>query len=159
MATKAKEQVEKTVVDKEQKKEAVSVIDLLLGTDTGKVKLPTKQIEISRLTGLYGTPFHIVLQALSPDKWEELQDMTLEIKGKDVDLDTTLLQLFVLIESVLDINGKPLFKSKELMKHFDAVTPKELVKKILLPGEILSIYGEVSELSGFGDTAVTEVKN
>lgn len=38
-------------------------------------------------------------------------------------------------------------------------TPKDLVRAILLSGEIAKIYGEISELAGFGDNAVKEVKN
>ena len=33
------------------------------------------------------------------------------------------------------------------------------VRAILLSGEIAKIYGEISELAGFGDNAVKEVKN
>ena len=140
-------------------REAVNVLDLLLGSDIGEIKLPTKVVEITRLSELYGKPFMLTCKALSPDKYEEVQDMALDVKGKDVDLDVNLLQIFVTLEGVVDEAGKPMFKNKDLMAKFKAHTPKELVRKILLSGEITSIYSEIAKLSGFGDDAVKEVKN
>lgn len=142
-----------------EKKEAVNVLDLLLGSDIGEINLPTKQLEITRLSELYGAPFVITCRALSPEKYEEVQDMAVSVQGKDVDLDVSLLQIFVTIEGVVDHNGKPMLKNKDLMAKFKVKTPKELAKKLFLSGEIANIYGEISQLTGFGDNAVTEVKN
>ena len=151
--------VEKKV--EETKKAPVNILDMLLGADVDKVKLPTKQYEIKRLSDAFGSPFVVTLKACSAEKWEELQDMALDIKGKDVELDTNLMQTFIVMESTyLDENATQLlFKNKDLMSKFKAASPKDLVKKILLSGEIISVYGMVAELSGFGDDAVTEVKN
>ena len=140
-------------------KEAVNVLDLLLGSDIGEIKLPTKQMEITRLSKVFGVPFVITVSALSPDKYEEVQDMAVSVKGKDADIEISLLQLLVVMEGVMDPSGKPMFKNKDLMTKFKASTPKELVRKLFLSGEIASIYGEIAELSGFGDNAVTEIKN
>lgn len=140
-------------------KEAVNVLDLLLGSDLGIIKLPTKQVEISRLTQAFGTPFIVTCRALSPEKYEEVQDMAVKVSGKDVDLDVNLLQTFVVIEGVVDGDGNPMMKNKDLLTKFKAQTPKELVKKLFLSGEIANIYGAISELSGFGEDAVKEVKN
>lgn len=140
-------------------KEAVNVLDLLLGSDIGEIKLPTKQMEIIRLSGVFGAPFIITVSALSPDRYEEVQDMAVSIKGKDADIEVSLLQVLVVMEGVMDPNGKPMFKNKDLMAKFKASTPKELVRKIFLSGEIANIYGEIASLSGFGEGAVKEVKN
>jgi hypothetical protein len=45
------------------------------------------------------------------------------------------------------------------MSKFKVSNPKDLARKILLSGEIAKLYGEISELSGFGDDAIKEVKN
>lgn len=142
-----------------EQKEAVNVLDLLLGSDIGEIKLPTKDIEVKRLSEVYGAPFIITCKALTPDKYEEVQDMALAVTGKDVDIDFNLLQLFVTIEGVVGKDGKPMMKNKDLMAKFKAQTPKELVRKIFLTGEIANIYGTIAELSGFGDNAIKEVKN
>lgn len=146
-------------VDEAVEKEAVNVLDLLLGSDIGEIKLPTKSMEITRLSGVFGAPFVITVSALSPDRYEEVQDMAVSVKGKEADIEISLLQILVVMEGVVDTNGKPMFKNKDLMAKFKASTPKELVRKILLSGEIASIYGEIASLSGFGEGAVTEVKN
>lgn len=156
MATNTKKTEVEEIVEK---KAPLNILDALLGSDADKVKLPTKEIELTRLSELYGAPFYVTLQAVSASKWEELQDMALSIEGKDVELDSNLLQLFVVLESTLDAEGNHLFKNKELIKHFGVVTPKDLIKKILLSGEILNIYSQVSDLSGFGDGSVVAVKN
>lgn len=143
----------------QEQKEAVNVLDLLLGSDIGEIKLPTKQVEISRLTQAYGSPFIITCKALTPEKYEEVQDMAVAVKGKDVDLDVSLLQLFVVIEGVVDANGKPMLKNADLMKKFKAQTPKELARKLFLSGEITNIYTHIATLTGFGENAVNEVKN
>lgn len=145
--------------DLQEQKEAVNVLDLLLGADVGEIKLPTKQIEITRLTEVFGASFILTCKALSPDKFEEVQDMAVSIKGKDADIEVSLLQLLVVMEGVVDSSEKPMFKNKELMTKFKAPSPKELVRKILLSGEITQIYQTISTLSGFGDNAVKEVKN
>jgi len=60
---------------------------------------------------------------------------------------------------LLGEDGKPLFKSAELRSKFKVPTPKDVVRKILLSGEITAVYTEIAKLSGFGDGAVKEVKN
>lgn len=159
MATNTKKITEEQIEEVEETKEAVNVLDLLLGSDIGEIKLPTKEMEITRLSGVYGSPFVITVSALSPDRYEEVQDMAVSVKGKDADIEISLLQILVVMEGVVDSTGKPMFKNKNLMAKFKANTPKELVRKLLLSGEIASIYGEIASLSGFGEGAVREVKN
>ena len=159
MATNAKKVVNEQVDETVEIKEAVNVLDLLLGSDIGEIKLPTKEMEITRLSGVFGAPFVITLSALSPDRYEEVQDMAISVKGKEADIDISLLQVLVVMEGVVDHSGKPMFKNKDLMAKFKASTPKELVRKLLLSGEIATIYGEIASLSGFGEGSVKEVKN
>ena len=160
MATTKKTTAEVEVVEEQETKKApLNVLDTLLGSDLNKIELPKKKLELKRLSEIYGAPFYVIVQAISASKWEELQDRALKIEGKDVDIDTHLLQIFVVLECVLDEHGKQLFKNMDVVKHFECVTPKDLVKKLLLSGEIMSIYTFVSDLSGFGDGSVSEVKN
>lgn len=159
MATNIKKSSVEQVEEIPVTKDAVNVLDLLLGSDIGEIKLPTKEMEITRLSGVFGAPFIITVSALSPDRYEEVQDMAISVKGKDADIEISLLQLLVVMEGVLDPNGKPMFKNKDLMAKFKASTPKELVRKLLLSGEIANIYGEIANLSGFGESAVKEIKN
>lgn len=159
MATKVTNTTEKVEVVETEKKAAVNVLDLLLGADADKIKLPTSQVEITRLSEALGDPFILTCQTLTPEKYEEVQDMALSVSGKDVDLDVSQLQLFTVMEGVVDAEGKPLFKSKELRDKYKVPTPKEVVKKVLLSGEIVAVYTVIAKLTGFDDTAVKQVKN
>lgn len=151
-------QVNDTAEEK-QVKEPVNVLDLLLGSDIGAIKQPQKEVEITRLSELFKAPFIVVCEAITPAKYEEVQDLAVVVKGKDVELDMNMLQLFIVIEGVKDQQGKLLFKNKDLMSKFKTPTPKELCRKLLLSGEITSLYKHISELSGFNDDAVAEIKN
>ena len=154
--------------EKEEGKNVVNMLDLLLGADLGKIKMPHKDMEISRLSEAFGAPFVVRCVALSQDKHEELQDLAVDIKGKDVDLDVNKLQILTVIEGVEStipnekgerISGGSLLKNNELKEKFGVPTPKDLAKKLFMPGEIAKLYNAISELSGFSDKAVTEVKN
>ena len=63
------------------------------------------------------------------------------------------------IMTVLAGVKEPNLKNKELMEKFNAPTPKELLQKLLLSGEITNLYNVISELSGYGPDSVAEVKN
>lgn len=157
--TEINEVTEMENTEEKVEKQPMNIMDLLLGSDIGEIKLPSKQVEITRLSELYGSPFILTVSAISPDKYEEIQDMAVSIKGKDADIEIQLFQILVLMEGVIAPDGKPMFKNKELMLKFGAKTPKELIRKILLSGEIANIYSEISSLSGFGEGSVKEVKN
>jgi hypothetical protein len=125
-------------------------------------------MEISRLSEAFGVPFVVRCEALTPDKYEELQEISVTIKGKDVDMDVNTFQTFSVIEgvkaTVTDENGERkaaglLLKNKDLMSKFKAQTPKELCKILFLSGEVSTLYKTISELSGFSETAVKELKN
>ena len=45
------------------------------------------------------------------------------------------------------------------MDKFKVYTPKDLIRKILLAGEIVTLYNIIGELSGFDGGAVEEIKN
>lgn len=151
--------LEEIAVEESKAKEPVNVLDLLLGSDVGAIKQPQKEVEIHRLSEIFGAPFVVVCEAITPDKYEEVQDLSVVVKGKDVEIDMNLLQIFVVMEGVKDQSGKLLFKNKDIMAKFKAPTPKELCRKLLLSGEITSLYRHISDLSGFGDDAVSEIKN
>ena len=136
-----------------QKKEAKNALDLLLGVDIGVVAKPRKEIHMPRLSKQLGQDVVFTIEALSADQFETVQDNALKISGKNVDVRVTEMQIFTLIEGVVE----PSFKNKELRNKFGAPTPKELVKKLLISGEIQYLYQEITALSGFGDE--DDIKN
>ena len=95
MAVKKNTEVENVEVTETVEKEAVNVLDLLLGSDLGTIKQPHKDMEITRLSEALGAPFVVRCEALSPDTYEEVQENAIKINGKDVDLDMNKLQMLL----------------------------------------------------------------
>lgn len=137
-----------------------NIIDLLLAAEDSKFQRPSREVEIKRLSDVLGEKFVVKCEAISVDTYEEIQEqtMTIDDEGKP-DVNFNDMQLFTVMEGVVDDEGKKLFFNKELQKKFGAPTPKELVRKLLLSGEISKLYNTISDLSGFGKKSVEEVKN
>lgn len=135
----------------------MNTLDLLLKSDLSKVRRPIKVVEIKRLSDSLGESVLFKCEALDAEKFNEIQENALSIneKGEFENINTSELQIFSIIEGVKEPN----LKSKELMNMFGAPTPKELVKTLLLPGEISNLYNVISDLSGFTKDAVSEIKN
>lgn len=131
----------------------MNTLDLLLGMDEAKLKKPVKEVEIKRLSEITGQKTIFSIEAISPIKMEEIQDFSIDMKTKNINVGE--MQILTVIEGIKDPN----LKSKELMEKFQVYTPKDLIRKILLPGEILTLYNMIGELSGFDGGAVEEVKN
>jgi len=128
-------------------------LDMLLKLDRSKIKKPEKSVEIKRLSELSGSPVIFICEAVMPDKMQEIQDMVLDVKAQNVDVNE--MQLLTILAGVKE----PSLKDKDLMDKFGVPTPKELILKLFLPGEISNLYGIISGLSGYGADSVTEIKN
>lgn len=110
------------------------LVDMLMRPDTPNVQkdLPRADYELVRLSELYGEPFVLQLKAVPYAKALELQQM------EEYEVQTVL---------VGDDSG--IWKDAELQADKGAATPAELVKLLLLPGEIRSISVAVEQLSGY----------
>lgn len=121
----------------------MNTLDLLLNANLSELKTPTKEVKIKRLSEVLNTDVVFKVRAISYDRRQEL------IESNDKDFD-----LHIVLEGVQEPN----LRSKELMEKYNAVTPIETIKKLLLPGEIHDLYTEVSKLSGFGVDTIEEIK-
>lgn len=121
----------------------MSMLDLLLKKDPKEFEIPEKTVYLPRLAELLGGDGAVTIRALSFDRIEEIN---------------RLHQNEVEVWAVLNAVKDPDFRSEALMKHFGAVTPVELVKKILRPGEIQGLYSKISEHCGYGRTVVEDIK-
>ena len=127
----------------------INIVDLLLNADTENLERPSTIVELKRLSTIFGQEFKVMCRALTISKDEE-----------KTDIDLPEMQMLTIIEGVCDLDGKLLFKNKELMDKFKAPTPKELARKLLLPGEITNLYRILQDVMGYGKNAVIEeVKN
>ncbi len=129
-----------------------NTLDLLLASNLDKITRPAKEVEIKRLSGLTGGKVIFSCEALTTDEFFDIQETVSRSKSENV---INEIKLFTLLKGV----KSPDLKSKELMDKFDVPKPTEVVKKLLLPGEIQDIYDIISSLSGFGEDAVEEIKN
>lgn len=139
----------------------MSLIDKLLQADAGKLtEKPTEKIEIPRLSKLLKCKFEVEVQALDAHRHAEIQRQGINLgkKGGIKDLNLYDMKVLTLLAGVKDPN----LKDPALLSHFSASTPKDLIGKLFLPGEIDDLYSKINELSGYEDDADEideEVKN
>jgi hypothetical protein len=134
----------------------MNVMELLLKADAQQLKLPTRKVEIPRLSTLFNDKAIFTCQALSPSRYNEIQAEAADFtNGKIRGIDMGEVQMATVLAGVIDPN----LKDKEIMTHFNVPTPSELVKKLLLPGEIVTLFNVISEISGFGEDVIKEIKN
>lgn len=127
----------------------MNIIDLLLETDVEKLQAKhNKNYEIKRLSKALGEKFIITCYALT---YEQVAHVV-EISNNNIDM-----KLNTVLETCR-IEGKR-FNNKELMDKFGVVTPKDLLSKLFLPGELFELYELIRDLSGYSNDAVKEVKN
>jgi hypothetical protein len=129
----------------------MNAIEKLLKLDTNKLQLPTKKVEVERLSKLTGGKFILKLQAVSAPETESIRDMA----TKNDEVNILEVRKGIILAGVKEPN----LRDETLRKHFGSATPYDLIDKLFLPGEIEAIYDQISKLSGYDDGAVAEVKN
>lgn len=119
----------------------MNIVDLLLKVDANEVKMP--EGEHTMLCRKMHQEFTFPIKAIDPQIMCEIQERAIDLtKGEVNKIDTFKLKAHTIIE------GCNTFKNKDLMKHFGAPTPIELVKKLLLNGEMDALNNAISELNG-----------
>ncbi|WP_407312044.1 phage tail assembly chaperone [Desulfosporosinus sp. SB140] len=133
----------------------MNLVEQLLKIDAGLIETPSKVITIQ--SKKLKEPLDFPCKAVDPEKYAEIQEGAVEIRKGDVKkINMYALKTLIVIEGCPEV-----FKSKEVMDHFGAPTPKELVKTLLLSGEIDDLYNGINELSGYEKDAEDEetIKN
>ena len=122
-----------------------SILDTLLGAEIPNVEkeLPTARYKVDRLSQAAGREVVFTLRALPYGKVHDLERLT-----QDAD-----------VQILLSGCTEPDLKDTRLLERFGAVTPADVVKRMLLPGEIADLSAAVERLSGYRRATITEVKN
>lgn len=122
-----------------------SVLDLLLGGSIPNVEkdLPTATYKVDRLSALAGHDVVFTLKALPYGKVHDIERFT-----QDVDVN-------ILLAGCVEPN----LKDERLQAKFGGATPADVVKKMLLAGEITDLSQAIEKLSGYRRLTITEVKN
>ena len=126
----------------------MSLIDKLLQMDKAKLmEMPTKEVELPRLSELTGESFKVKCKAIDGEKYADIQRSAIDLnkKGALRNINLYEMQVLTLIEGVVE----PSMKDERLLGYFGVVTPKELVKKLFLAGEIAELSNVITELSGY----------
>lgn len=121
------------------------LLDLLLRPEVQNVgqNLPTKKVRMKRLSKVLKQDVVFTIRALPYGSVEV-------IKQSDGDR-----SLNAVLAGLVD----PDPKDEKLNKKFNAVTPKEMLKHMLLPGEIDDLSIQIELLSGYRGATIEEVKN
>lgn len=120
----------------------MNTLDLLLKSEIPNP--PEKEIKLKRLSKACGGDVIFKLRALSYSR-------VAEIKNLHADGD---MEVHIMLAGVVS----PDLKSDELKRKYNSVTPVEMIKVMLLPGEIEDISREIEKLSGYRMTTVEEIK-
>lgn len=130
-----------------------NIVEELLKIDLGEVEIPkeTKKIYLKKLK----KEFSFECVALDAEKANEIRMKSIDLTSGTVDdIDMFKLQAYTVIEGC-----KNVFKNKDLMKHFNAPTPIELVRRLLLDGELTELSNTITELSSYQEVKDNEIKN
>lgn len=131
----------------------MNIVEKLLKIDAGQLEMPKKTIKIFCKKIKQELEFEI--NAIDPERLANIQKQSLNIKKGDV----AISDLYTL-KTLIILEGCPVFKDKSLMQHFGVPTPKELIKKLLLSGEIDKLYNEIWDLNEFNEEKTDEeIKN
>ena len=96
------------------------------------------------------------IEAINPEKATEIQQKAIKIENGNVsDIDVYKTKVLTIME------GCPMFKDKALREHFKCPTPKELINKLLLKGEVDDLVDAINNLSDLKkiEKAEDEIKN
>ena len=126
----------------------MSLIDKLLQMDKAKLmEMPTREVEMPRLSDLTGEPFKVTCKAIDGERYADIQRSAIDLNKKGGLRNINLYEMQVL--TVIDGVVEPSLKDERLLGYFGCVTPKELVKKLFLAGEIAELSNVITELSGY----------
>lgn len=130
--------------------------DILMGLDADKLtEVPTRELKVPRLSRLAGVEFTVKVKAIPAKRFTELVS---GIREKNGEVDTSKAyeaNVKIALAGMVD----PSMKDKDLMEKFGCSTPMQLIEKIFKGGEIGAIADTITELSGFSENTVEEVKN
>lgn len=106
------------------------------------------QVEVVRLSAAFGEPFIVTCAPISQKQLAYVAEAAKNIQEQRIH--------FVL--ECCRVEGKK-FTDKAFLDWTGCLKGEEVVKKLFRTGEISGLYNKVSELSGYGEDAIKELKN
>ena len=132
----------------------MNIIDKLMKIDAGTLETPkaVHKMFVKKI----GEELEFEIEAINAEKATEIQQKAIKIENGNVsDIDVYKTKVLTIME------GCQMFKDKELREHFKAPTPKELINKLLLKGEVEDLVDAINNLSDLKkiEKAEDEIKN
>ena len=132
----------------------MNIIDKLMKIDAGTLETP-KAVHKMFVTKV-GEVLDFEIEAINAEKATEIQQKAIKIENGNVsDIDVYKTKVLTIME------GCQMFKDKALREHFKCPTPKELINKLLLKGEVEDLVDAINNLSDLKkiEKAEDEIKN
>ena len=132
----------------------MNIVDKLIKIDAGTLETP-KAVHKMFVTKV-GEVLEFEIEAINAEKATEIQQKAIKIENGNVsDIDVYKTKVLTIME------GCPMFKDKALREHFNCPTPKELINKLLLKGEVEDLVDAINNLSDLKkiEKAEDEIKN
>lgn len=133
----------------------MNIVEQLLKIDAKEIEMPKGEHKM--FCKKLGKELVFQIEAIDPERVARNQERAIDLsKGEISNIDTYSLKVLNIVE------GCPMFKDAGLQEHFGVPSPKDLVKKLLLSGEMDSLSNAINELNGVleSDAEVEkEIKN
>ena len=132
----------------------MNIIDKLMKIDAGTLETPkaVHKMFVKKI----GEELEFEIEAINAEKATEIQQKAIKIENGNVsDIDVYKTKVLTIME------GCTMFKDKALREHFKEPTPKELINKLLLKGEVEDLVDAINNLSDLKkiEKAEDEIKN
>lgn len=114
----------------------MDILKELLGVSIRKNK--TQQVKMLMLSERAGKDMIFTVRELSYNEIKNILDMAVNNPTADI-------KMHIVLKGVVEPN----LKNKELLQHYNAPTPAELLPKILSAGEITELSDIIQKLSGY----------
>ncbi len=130
-----------------------NIVDLLLKIDANEVKMPTGEHEM--FCKKLGEKLNFEIKAIDAEVVSEISEQCIDMTGGEFrEIDTYKLKVKTIVE------GCDLFRNKELQAHFNVLNSDELVKKLLLSGEMDALQSAINGLNEVQkEDKIEEIKN
>ncbi|CZR82949.1 phage portal protein [Clostridium sp. HMSC19D02] len=119
----------------------MNTVEKLLNMDAGKLKMPSSIFELycKKLDDI----LEIECNAIDPERFDEIRMNSMDVDSGNLEnINVYELKVNTILESC------PMFRNMEVVENLGLATPKDLLKKLLLAGEIDNLYEEVNKVNG-----------
>ncbi|MDN9700029.1 phage portal protein [Clostridioides difficile] len=119
----------------------MNTVEKLLNMDAGKLKMPSSIFELycKKLDDI----LEIECNAIDPERFDEIRMNSMDVDSGNLEnINVYELKVNTILESC------SIFRNMEVVENLGLATPKDLLKKLLLAGEIDNLYEEVNKVNG-----------